>query len=124
MDVCVDKRLVPFGLARLLHCFCPSLALVAACVSRSQQVFRGILFIVMRKPPCEGVLGVPAVREEVDFDIGAPGTPVGPQGDVHSLEHVDNQLMANFVVPQFHLVDDKQAKEVLLVPGSQQKTES
>lgn len=67
--------------------------------------------MLVRKRPCEGGLGVPAVREEVDFDIGAPGTPVGSQGDVHGLEHVDNQLMANFVIPQLHLHGRQTSKE-------------
>lgn len=40
MDVSVDKRLVPFGLAGLLHCFRPPFALVAAYVKRSQGFIR------------------------------------------------------------------------------------
>lgn len=90
MDVSVDKRLVPFGLAGLLHCFCPSFALVTVCVSRSQQVLRGILLILISKPPYKCVVAIPAVREEVYFDISAPGPSVRPQRELYSLKHIDN----------------------------------
>lgn len=43
MDVSVDKRLVPFGLAGLLHCFRPPFALVAAYVKRSHGFKRNPL---------------------------------------------------------------------------------
>lgn len=90
MDVSVDKSLVPFGLAGLLHCFCPSFALVTVCVSRSQQVLRGILVILINEPPHKCAVAIPAVREEVYFDISAPGPSVRPQRELYSLKHIDN----------------------------------
>lgn len=54
-------------------------------------------------------VGIPAVREEVHFDIRAPGPPIRPKRKLHSLQHVHYELVTHFIVPQLHL-DEKQTK--------------
>lgn len=86
MDVSVDKCLVPFGLAGLLHRFRPTLALVTAFVKEVtwfQEESSGLSLV-------NHPVAIPAVREEVYFDISAPGPSVRPQRELYSLKHVDN----------------------------------
>lgn len=45
----------------------------------------------MSKSPCRCVaVAIPAVGEEVYFDISAPGPSVRPQRELDGLKHVDN----------------------------------
>lgn len=50
-----------------------------------------------------GVIEVPAVREKVHFDVGAPRPPIRPKRKVYSLQHVDYKLVTHFVIPQLYL---------------------
>lgn len=52
---------------------------------------------------------LPAVGQEVHLDVEASGSAVGSQGELHGLQHVDDQLVARFVIPQLHLEDGTHA---------------
>lgn len=45
----------------------------------------------------------PSIREEVDFDVRVPGSPIFPGWQVFGAQYGDDQLMAHLVVPQFDL---------------------
>lgn len=48
-------------------------------------------------------IGAPSIRKEVHFDVRVPGSSILSAGQVFGLQHVHNQLMANFIIPHFHL---------------------
>lgn len=52
---------------------------------------------------CQEETIIPAVREKVHFNVGAPGPPVSPERKLDSVQHVDYKLVPHFVVPQLHL---------------------
>lgn len=57
--------------------------------------------------PVRVFLVIPAVWEEVHFDVRAPGASVRPQRQVLRLQHVHYELVTCFIVPQLHLDQKK-----------------
>lgn len=46
---------------------------------------------------------LPSVRQEVDLDVGVPGSAVVSDRKFFGSKNRDDQLMTHFVVPQLHL---------------------
>lgn len=61
------------------------------------------------------LLDLPSVREEVDFNIRVPGPAVFPGRQVFGAQDGDDQLMTDFVVPEFDLRGQSRARSETLV---------
>lgn len=60
-------------------------------------------------------LDSPSVREEVDFNVRIPGPAVFPGRQVFGAQDGDDQLMTDFVVPEFDLWGQSGARSETLV---------